>query len=362
MGTTARSIHIYSDAEPNVKAFSFQSFSDGWYTCVDKLDEVDCFKAARRISRETPGPVMYFAVWDSDQILLMFFRSGKNEATFSTDAFMNSKGTSRIPELTGNDVPGRKKRIGDILKCSDADRMISLLEEYFGVSLLAYDDPKDDPSALRREKGDALYLGYKKELDAMRGKRAPIRIVLEKEFPGQLFKFTDYYYGTRGVHRRITDTEYLAPHYFCFGFESPGSNSVIFTEFTGGELVPRESGKNDENRIPHPGIKGCYNPENEYLFDSEAPEEFRNKRIRVPWGLYPLDFDGRGHVLFVDYKRTLFALDPDGMIVARIPIKGGAIDFRDGYILTESSIEPEPYYVPWDIVRIYRLVYGADGK
>ncbi len=54
--------------------------------------------------------------------------------------------------------------------------------------------------------------------------------------------------------------------------------------------------------------------------------------------------------------------DPDGMIVARIPIKGAAVDLRDGYILTESSIEPEPYYVPWDIVRIYRLVYGADGK
>lgn len=147
MGMSLTGIHVFGTAAPEDAELPFRSFSAGWFTCVNDFSETDperTYEAARRISRATDAPVLYFNVFDSEAIWFVFFRGGKVAAKYSDDEFSANKGLYGIPALVGYESEG-KRRLSDILSCADTDRKIALLEEYFGVCLTFVPEMLDEP-------------------------------------------------------------------------------------------------------------------------------------------------------------------------------------------------------------------------
>ena len=104
MGMSLTGIHVFGTAAPEDAELPFRSFSAGWFTCVNDFSETDperTYEAARRISRATDAPVLYFNVFDSEAIWFVFFRGGKVAAKYSDDEFSANKGLYGIPALVG---------------------------------------------------------------------------------------------------------------------------------------------------------------------------------------------------------------------------------------------------------------------
>ena len=183
MGLTLCSIHILSDEIPRIPEVDFQSFSKGWCTCTNPGSFEDDFKLARKISKKTDKPVLYFYVYDSDIVSFAFLISGRKIVDFSTDSSFIPKGISKIPEIIGDAQKGSKKKISLILQCSDDERLISLLEEYFGLNLLFDAEYLSESAEIKVKKGDRLYLEYLEDYKKICGKGAPIRAGPGKRVP-----------------------------------------------------------------------------------------------------------------------------------------------------------------------------------
>jgi hypothetical protein len=82
---------------------------------------------------------------------------------------------------------GYKKRLSNILNCDDADEKTGLLEEYFGVCLLPFEEYFSDCSMLKRQKGTTLYSEFIEKEKAVSGKKAPMSLGLVAEYKGKLF-------------------------------------------------------------------------------------------------------------------------------------------------------------------------------
>ena len=357
---TRTGIHVYSAEKPDIPGADFRSFSDGWYTFTGTADA----RKARAMSKKTDCPVLFFVFSDFDTVYLNFYKNGKTVAGISTDAFIGSKGTSQIPGLVGYGGPGVQKRISDILKCTDSARLIALLEEYLGLTLLPPEND-GDPEPPRRERGDALYRSYRAELDRTRGKAAPVKAVLVKEFPGKVFI------------QPVKADRYLPRYKYLFGYDRPGNSTLTCVEFVDGDLVPSSYDASELNELPNigsssvniidwrdqsppTGVNETLPGENRTIrFNSNAPEPFKDRTVAVPRGYFSIGFDGRGHLMFTDYKRHLCITDADGNIISRISIKGDPQDFRDGYLMTAGfGSEWLHEYSPTDYIRIYRLEYS----
>ena len=106
MGMSLTGIHVFGTAAPEDAELPFRSFSAGWFTCVNDFSETDperTYEAARRISRATDAPVLYFNVFDSEAIWFVFFRGGKVAAKYLDDEFSANKGLYGIPALVGHE-------------------------------------------------------------------------------------------------------------------------------------------------------------------------------------------------------------------------------------------------------------------
>ncbi len=347
MGTTFSSIHIFTGEKVKTNYCEFQSFSDGWQTCISDFSDKDpeySLRVAKLISKQTSSPVLYFQIFDSDYIYFEFLQNGKIVARYSDDEFSTNKNLYGIPSLLGYG-DGYKKRLSNILNCDDADEKTELLEEYFGVCLLPFPECFFDCTMLKRTKDDKLYNEFIEKEKAISGKNASIVLELIAEYKGKIF--WDYF-GS------FTQKE----HCYLFGYENERAE-LTPVRFCGERLEAISKEEFDQNSVLQK--HNCDFCKIEYgticyaIFNDLAPAAYANKKLKLPNHLCPLGFDtknrlvlsGRGKICIVDeYMR----------IIAKSSIKGDCADMIGDFILTASGDSFCGYeYDPRATVRIYRM-------
>ncbi len=339
-------IHILTTSPISVNGFSFCSFSEGWQSCITDFFEKGiayAYKAAILFSKQYSFPVLYFSVFDSEELELCILQNGKRIAQYTDEK--GSQKLSLVSDILGY-PSGYKKRLSHILSCGNTDYKIQLLEEYFGVCLLPFPEcPKKD---LVRKRDDAIYRDYMENEKAISGKRAPITAQLLSEHKGKLF--WDHF----GSH---TQKE----HCFLFGYSEPKDN-LSPVRFASGILEPitrEEFAKNrSEQNIFAPCFRVDYgNPDCHVTFLAGSPDAFIDKTIALPRDFYPLVFALDGHLLL--YNRSRICIINNKMqIIAKISVKGEIADLADDCILTTVGDSFCGYeYDPKACVRIYRFIH-----
>lgn len=345
MGVTVTSLHVYS-AEPIDPALGhFISLSPGWQTMlpaeVPPINELYAF--ARRLSKKTSAPVLTFLMLDSDDLSFALFQAGKTVSYFSTFDYEEKKGIFQIPGLVGY-PEGHKRRISEILSCGDVELLADLLEEFFGVALMVFEDIT--PDNLVRARGETYYRAFHEEQQRIRGKRAPIRAVLADEFPGKLFsgEFSSDLYISNG---------------YLFGMETPesGVKDLRPVRFSQGKLLPLSAEdivyvtSESLSQPLHPDI-----PANTVRFKPDAPEAFGGKTLTLPPGFDFFDFFDDRLLMLVNFHGGIAFMDAEGKLVARFSVKGAPVEFDGGYLLTADSGSFWMYgYQPNNHLRIYRI-------
>ena len=347
MGITTCSVHVYcSDALKNCKCFS-----SGWQTYVPQNDSFDyntSIKCAKNLSKNSIDlPVLWFGIFDSDEIYFSIFMNGKKVAEYSD--FSGSKKMFTIPEMIGYPT-GYKRRLSSILSCPDAERKTDMLEEYFGVCLLPelyeYDSAK-----LQRKRGDALYLSYMKEEQELKGKNAPIKAELLKEYSGKIF---NHYFGN------IKNSYEYSPHCYLYGFSTAESTieDLSPVKFVGEQLLPIEHEEFAKPFVANStNVNKLFQYEGDKLvFSENAPTEFKGRKMRLPRGYFPLAFDNLNRLILVKTYNGIAFVDTSLKIVAKINVKGEVIDYVNGYILTAGNKSNFAYcYDEGQKICIYRI-------
>ena len=221
MGLTLCSVHILSDEMPRIPGADFESFSNGWYTCKNLGSFEDDYKLARKISKITDKPVLFFFVYDSDIVSFSFLINGRKIVDFSTESTSSPKGISKIPEIVGDDQKGSKRKISTLLQCADNERLISLLEEYFGLNLLFDAEYLSESTDVKFEKGEGLYREYLEEYKKICGKNAAIRAEMIKEYHGKIFM------------SQFGSEKYCPQFYYLFGYDTPENHKLHPVLFSG---------------------------------------------------------------------------------------------------------------------------------
>ena len=349
MGTTFSSINILSDEAIQISDFEFQSFSNGWQTCIAGFSDQDfncACNEAKLISKRVACPVLHYFISDSDYIYFSFLQNGKCISQYSDYEFIKNKNIYGIPSLIGYE-DGYKKRLSDILSCADANEKTEMLEEYFGVCLLPFSECLSNPSQLRREKSDTLYREFIKKAREITGKQAPISLKLVSEIKGKIYKDN---FGS------ITQKE----HCYLFGYETEESEELKPVRFVGEkfELISVEEFNKD--RTSQINEDSVFNFDMEIMhgviFNDRAPEPYRGKKMKLPSGMYPFAFDDKNRLL-LSQQGKIAVVDENLEIIAKCSIKGQPADIVGDYILTTSGLSFCGYcYDPISTVRIYRFV------
>lgn len=333
MGTSLSSIHIFGETPPAAKCgFTFRSFSPGWQTCTENFSQRDPdypATAALLISIHTDDPVLHFEVFDSEMIMFEVLRKGKVAARYSDDECVTNKKMSDIPLLLGCDA-NQKKRLSSLLRCSDVDDTIAMLEEYFGVCLLYQPDVCDDPQLLHRVRSDALYRKYEAEEKAISGRAAPIQLRIIAEYPGKLF--WDFF----GRNHLQT----VKPHCFLYGYSTPDFQGLAPVRFTGSNLEPCNLSTFSQERIPSahedPRFITDYRTPYTVTFSGDCPEAYRGQTTKLPNGFYPIGFTSANELL-LQGKHRIYVTDSRLKIIAKLSIRGDIADIVNDHILTTTG-------------------------
>lgn len=358
MGTSLNSIHIYGNLVPDKCGMDFISCSPGWLTCTVDFSEKEpgySYKAAKMISKQIDAPVLHFGVFDSEKIWFDFFKKGKIVARYSDDEFISNKKIYDIPAMIGY-AEGYKKRLSNILACSDTDLKIAMLEEYFGVCLLFFPGLMDEKETNYCNRTDRLYQAYQAEERELTGKRAPFALKLLEEYPGKLF--SDVF----GKH------ETFKPHFFLHGYvveDLPAKCPKLMpVQFTGTRLETSDFDTFEKERIPTSYEKMQYEKQFEIQYGTlckvrfleKSPLEYRGKTMTLPNGFYPECFLPSGELLLLGNRRIYIA-DDTLKIIAKLSFKGDCVDILDNYILTTQGESFYAYcYHPKTKIYIYELV------
>ncbi len=350
MGTSLISIHIFGSAAPEHTDVSFVSHASNRLTCTDNLTEKGwgfAHKTAKLISKQIDVPILCFGVFDSEMIWLEFFQNGTSAARYSDGAVSSNRKLYDIPAMVGY-RDGQKKRLSHILACSDTDRKISMLEEFFGVCLLYHPELEETPNILFRAQEDKLYRDYLAEEKALSGAKSPISLKLIREYPGKLF------FDTFGNHTTVK------PHFFLYGFCEENCRTLTPMQFTGTDLAAVESDVFQTDRIirqhEDPRFEIHYGTRCKAGFSELCPPAYRGKTMTLPNGFYPVGFLPSGELLLEGNGRIFFA-DDSCKIVAKSSIKGEVADVLDRYILTVSGDSFCGYcYDPKAKIRIYETI------
>lgn len=351
MGITIDSIHVYSEKEISFPNVEFSSFSQGWYTVTSSLEEPS-YSLAKKISKSTQATVLWFSTFDSEGISLCFFQTGKIVAQHS-DMYQESKHIYQIPALIGYEN-GEKRRISQILACGDFDLKIMLLEEFFGVCLLPFDDLyEENPNAMKRIRGNKQYLAFQAEERKLRGKNAPIKVSLVFETRGKIFERA--FSQTMGFYK---------PGFFYFGYDTAESGysggNLRPVHFSSGKLLPATEEDlttglislqtNDER------FTIDFYPQTRVSFTEKAPEQYAQKTLVMPSGFYPFDFDGKGRLFLFNEHGGMAVMDSDNKVISRFSLKGVPCSMDGEFLLTADSESFFAYcYNPNQHIRIYRI-------
>lgn len=359
MGTTLSSVSIFTRESIDASYGIFRSFSKDWQTLLPSIESKDFMtlqRETRKLSKNISAPVLLFGMFDSDEILLELYISGKCVSRIDTYDSERNKGVFNIPSLLGYPESGFKRRLSNIISCSDAELLTELLEEYLGVSLLIFPEVlKENPELLRKIRGEEKYNAYQAEEKKLRGKNANVRIKLMETIPGKLFR------------KRFFDTSQLAPSYFLFGFDSPESQlfkgNLRTVWFNRGRLEPVE-----ESDIPRVSFTDQTDeifkfaesyPRVRVIMSDSSPISFRGKQLYMPQGYFPFAFNSQGQLLISNFKNGIMVMDSEGKVIAKCSMKGCPMAYSDDYILTSGNTSEYAYiYVPGECLRIYRLEYS----
>lgn len=355
MGITLISLHIFSDQSIDPALGRFRSFSKGWQTMLLGEEEekfADLHSFSRTLSKKMCAPVLTFFIFDSDEIALSIHDRGKQRVSFSTSRDGGNTGIFQIPGLVGY-PEGYKRRISEILSCSDIDLLTELLEEFFGVALLVNEEiVQTYPDELERSRGEAKYLAFHKEEMRLRGKAAPIRAVLTQELPGKLFV------SAFGDHERA-----CPPAYYLFGYDTEDFRQEDFrmVQFANGHLeeayaepITRAQRDFDVDSKFH--VKMEFLPRTTVTFLDKCPDAFQGKTLVLPSGFYLFAFDSKQRLVLTNYRNSIVYMNAEGKIIAKVSVKGEPVALIDDYLLTAGSTSFYAYvYSPQEYVRIYRL-------
>ena len=362
MGLTYGCIHVYSES-PVIGFPEFRSFSSGWQTLMHPYDPMDPLafpKLAKKISKATDAPVVWVLLLDEDIIHFEIYQTGKKAAVFDSISSQDCKNLYSIPGLLGYEQGG-KRRISQILSCADTEEQYLLLEEFFGVCLIVLPEEWEKPETLLRARGDARYQTYLAEEKKLTGKAAPLKAQMISQQPGKLFPTLFHEKNKNG--RR---------HHYFYGYDVPDSalknEQLQPVRFKEGKLWPisREEFEDAPEISLSPFDKEEYISEEYYPvekihFNEKAPEELRNKTLLCPKGYSFFSLDQRGRVLLSNLRGGIAVADSSMKIIAKTSVKGGPIDFADGYILTVGPGSGWLYfYSPSDMIRIYQLLDSSE--
>ncbi len=346
MGTTLTSIHAYSKCEPDNCGFSFRSFSDGWYTCTDDFSDKSTeyiYKAAVLISKKVSVPILFFSVFDSDEIYMAMFKDGKLVSRYSSDETTANKKIYSIPEALG--YKEEKRRLSNILSCTDTKLTISMLEEYFGVCLLYTPELDNDISPSDYSRDDSVYRKYMAAEKALCGKAAPMEARLVTKFNGKIFcnEFT------------APSTE--KPHCFLIGYRESKKPEYSRVRFTGKEFCEISEEEFESGRIPKfsdPRFSPRYG--SPLTFSELAPSEWHGKTVELPSGYLAVGFLSSGELLLADSGKIL-VMDIGLKVVSKLRVKGDVADVVNDHILTYTGDSFCGYcYEPKAQVFIYEIV------
>ena len=281
-----------------------------------------------------------------------FFLNGKVVSRYTDEEFSANKKLFDIPSLIGyND--GQKKRLSTLLRCSDTDYKIAMLEEFFGVGLLYLPEIADEPELLRRDRSDTLYRKYQAEEKALTGRMAQIQFCMIREYPGKLFR---NFFGFSFLNN-------IKPHYFLFGYAHEDSCDLTPVCFVGESLEASDLFTFSQNRIPWKPIDPCfeldYGTPCKVTFSDECPPAYRGKTMTLPNGFYPVSFT-KNNELLLEGNHRVFVADPTLKIIAKLSVKGDIADVVDDYVLTTSGDSFFGYYFePNAKIYIYKIVRAA---
>ncbi len=349
------SVHIVAEQLPMIEGVTFKSFSNGWYTLVDRLENVDLYEFSRKLSKMIDAPIFCFSISDEEMINITVFKKGKIAARYDDYEFFENRKIYDIPALAGLS-DGMKRRLSVILGCVKLSWRISLLEEYFGVCILSKDNFGGNCKKYKREKSDIEYKKYCEYEKIITGKKAPFVLKLIKTYNGKLF---DKHFGE---YART-----LKPHYFYYDNSDEKADYVsglLQVRFTGTELTNAqdEDYSINSNYISYEQDSRFdiqYRGEGNHrtvAFSSDCPEAFRGRIFSLLEGYYPYDFLPGGELLLFN-RGHIAVMNAEGDLLARQSISGDIADIIDDYILTASSDSFYGYeYNKKAKIHIYKIV------
>jgi len=198
MGTSLGNLHVYKGKQEEVK----EALHQGEYVVADiskewtsvfcrEFRDGDTEKAAKGLSKTLAEPILSFQYFDDDIISLVLFKEGRISAQFrmayTGDPYLKNC-RNFISEL-GFDT-SQEKRLRTIFKCSDLERKVELLEEFFGVKLyLDIDFMQEAISSFVLKRDNVLYLEYEKQLKELKKIKNITKAVLTQEINGKMARF-----------------------------------------------------------------------------------------------------------------------------------------------------------------------------
>jgi hypothetical protein len=171
MGTTLGSIHILTKDLPDKLMHSIGTgaayrLSEEWVTILDQSFREQWLEPiAQRISKSVDKPVLSFSLFDDDLIELIFAKQGRSVASYRM-TYGEPDTTRGLRSFVGfmKQHTDDAKRLRRIFDCSDIDRKIAMLEEFFGIALRLDEEMlKDATHSFVITRGSMLYEEYSQE-------------------------------------------------------------------------------------------------------------------------------------------------------------------------------------------------------
>lgn len=337
MGASYCSIHCYTGAPVQVGQERFCCFSAGWQTyrpAAQRFEDPEQTQSiARRISRAVGMPVLWFYLFDEEQVRFALYLEGKKAAEYG----WSSRNLSRVPELldTGEDGERRLKRI---LECPDLMQKIGLLEEYFGVCLLPAEEAtaEHDPR-WRRTRGDGLYRQYEEAEQRLTGRLAPMEAVVVQELPG-VWETRDVKFLFITV--RVPGSPDFQPGYGLYRCANTTEARRVPTCFRGGQLefiTTEEMRTRGVSRYPFTLVTPCWTEQaGKVRFAPEAPGTYAGAELVLPAGWAVLGFAGERLLLQISEK-WIAVMDEAQKIRAKLRLKGRVVAQDGAYLLTSEE-------------------------
>ncbi len=353
MAITYASIHVLCEEAVSIDSDSFASWSPGWQTLIPREENRDLLtdpeassKKAKALSKTLHRTVLWFFMFDEDDLCFALYSDGKTAAAFN--ALSSDKNLSKIPALVGLEESYRK-RLSKILACEDIELQIQLLEEFFGVKLLLYPEMlTEDPDCAIQIKDTVLFKRFEAENRVPSGKSSPLQVMLLFEQDGVLSD-SDW---SHKYHKQKGCLWVFQKHYWLYALEKATGAEEKPVCFRNGQL----ESISDEEMLKH-GTDQRYNvTRNEnplfqhvdcydkLLFSEDAPQPYTGKTIRLPRGFYGLGFDEKKRFLVYNEKSSFAWIDENGKLMAKQHVRGDIIDHDGDYLLTWEE--------KWDTVEI----------